>query len=397
LRCPTYDRSDPDFLISARVPDMIPKDIEIIQRGETNGNQWIIRLPLPSGRVIFGLATENVYGGDWDLGSTWNYLVQGEGQVLIDTGRFGMGARLLEMMSRAGLDFRDLNGISLTHGHEDHDGGLAELARATGAPVWVHPLYDRLRRSYPEHAPEGRPHFSASCWHCFMPETFTQTHCQEYHRQRDELATNLLDGRTFPPDSGIQLHHLPGHCPDSLAFQIGEEALIVGDTLLPDITPHPSQEAFFTKVRDVLPSAFQQPPAVYGLGTYLRSLKKLQALGRQFPRMIVLPAHRFYYHDHWGIIDLARRSAEIIEHHRQRGLAVRAVLQDQALTDEGIARALFEPHLLKGLGIRMAINEVRSHLELLALSGDVCRTPEGKAATTGKAGFEEYLQRIAAD
>ena len=376
---------------------MKPENIEIIQRGDPNGNRWIVRLPLPSGKAIFGLATENIYGGDWDLGPTWNYVIQGQGHFLIDTGRFGMGDRLLEMMDLAGLARRQLKGITLTHGHEDHDGGLGDLARRTGAPVWVHPLYARLCRTYPEQAPGPKKDFSASCWHCFMPETFTQTHCREYHRQRENLATNLLEGDPFPPDNGVRLHHLPGHCPDALAFQIGDEALIVGDTLLPGITPHPTQEAFYQETRDILPPPFNGSPSVYGLRAYLRSLKKLQVLGRQFPRMIVLPAHRFYYNDHWGVIDLAQRSEEIIEHHRQRGLAIRVLLQDGPLTGEAIARALFEPKLLKGFGFRMAVNEVRSHLELLAHCGDVYLTAEGTAAATGKTAFDDHILRIETD
>jgi glyoxylase-like metal-dependent hydrolase (beta-lactamase superfamily II) len=375
---------------------MIPETIEIIQRGEANGNGWIIRLPLTSGREIFGLATENFYGGDWDLGPTWNYVVRGEGLTLIDTGRFGMGSRLLEMLGQAGLDAGDLTAITLTHGHEDHDGGLVDLARKSGAPVWIHPLYDRLRRSYPEQAPAGRADFSASCWHCFMPETFTQAQCREYHRQRDDLETNLLTGLTFPPDTGVFLHHLPGHCPDALAFQIGEEALIVGDTLLPEITPHPSQEAFFQGTRPILAPALQESQTIYGLRAYLQSLKKLQALSRQFPHLIVLPAHRLYYNDRWGIIDPEERSAAISEHHRQRGRTIRDALRDGPLNDEAIARALFEPQRLKGFGVRMAVNEVRSHLELLIHCGDVCRTKEGKTAATGEAHYEEFFQRLEA-
>jgi len=371
---------------------MIPENIEIIQRGEANGNGWIIRLPLPSGREIFGLATENNYGGDWDLGPTWNYVVRGEGLTLIDTGRFGMGVRLLDMLKRAGLDPGDLTAITLTHGHEDHDGGLAELVRETGAPVWVHPLYDRLRRSYPDRAPAERSGFSASCWHCFMPKSFTDVQCRDYHRERDDLRTNLLTGSDFPPEAGMRLHHLPGHCPDSLAFQIGEEALIVGDTLLPEITPHPSQEAFFLGTRPILVPGLPEPQSVYGLRAYLHSLQKLRALSRPFPRLIVLPAHRLYYHDHWGFINPEQRSREIIAHHRQRGLAIRVALENGPLDEADIARTLFEAPMLKGFGMRMAVNEVRSHLELLDHCGDVCRSPDGKAAPTGKTNYDRYFQ-----
>jgi glyoxylase-like metal-dependent hydrolase (beta-lactamase superfamily II) len=373
-------------------------DFEIIHRGDPNGNRWIIRLPLPSGRILFGLATENNYGGDWDLGPTWNYIVQSDFPFLIDTGRFGMGGRLLEMMRRTGLHPEDLKGIFLTHGHEDHDGGLLELARDNSAPLWVHPLYDLLRRSYPNQAPvAGKEAFSASCWHCFMPETFTRSQCLEYHRQREGLKTNRLEGLQFPLDDELALHPLPGHCPDALAFQIGSEALIVGDTLLPDITPHPSQEAFGALIQHLLPPEFPPLSGSYGLRAYIRSLKRLAALGREFPRIRVLPAHRLFYNDRWGIIELVERSEAIIEHHIQRCASILEVLEDSPKTAVEIARAYYEPKLLKGFGISMAENEIKSHLELLEHSGDILWSSEGLASATGKTDFEDYIQRIEAD
>jgi glyoxylase-like metal-dependent hydrolase (beta-lactamase superfamily II) len=370
-------------------------DFEIVQRGDSNGNQWIIRLPLPSGRTLWGLATENIYGGDWDLGPTWNYVVQGDHPFLIDTGRFGMGGRLLDMLKQTDLHPADLKGIFLTHGHEDHDGGLPELARYTNASVWVHPLYDLLRRSYPNLAPlAAKVDFSASCWHCFMPETFTRSHCREYHRQRDELKTNRLEGSRFPLDEAVIVHHLPGHSPDALAYQIGSEALIVGDTLLADITPHPSQEAFYLFIQPLLPPEFPPLSGCYGLRAYILSLKRLAIMGREFPRMRVLQAHRLFYNERWGIIELAKRSEEIIEHHLQRCASILEVLKVGPQTAEEIARAYYEPKLLKGFGIRMAENEIKSHLELLAHCGDIQWTTEGKAANTGKTDFENYIRRI---
>jgi glyoxylase-like metal-dependent hydrolase (beta-lactamase superfamily II) len=377
---------------------MFTEDIEIIHRGDQNGNQWIIQVKLPSGRSIFGLATENIYGGDWDLGPTWNYVVQSGNPFLIDTGRYGMGGRVLEMIRQVGLSPQDLKAVLLSHGHEDHDGGLMELTQKTGVPAWVHPIYRCLSRSYPEQAPgPSQKIFSASCWHCFMPESFTQVHCAEYHRNRMKIQTNPLEGPFLPFDPDVRTHHLPGHCPDALAFQIGREALIVGDTLLPEITPHPTQEAFFRWTRNILPAEYDQPEKVYGLRLYLRSLKRLRALGQEYPGMIVLPAHRLFYDHEWRMIELEKRSAEIIEHHLLRCASILSILlKDGPRTVEEIVLAHFEPNLLKGFGIRMAEGEVKSHLELLEHSGDVEWNRADKVKATGTMQFEQTIADITA-
>lgn len=375
---------------------MFAEEIEVIHRGDSNGNQWIIQVKLPSGRKIFGLATENIYGGDWDLGPTWNYVVQTENPFLIDTGRYGMGGRVLEMIGQAHLSPHDLKGILLSHGHEDHDGGLLELTEKTGVPVWVHPIYQHLSRSYPDQAPQSSQEtFSASCWNCFMPESFTQVHCAEYHRNRMKIKSSRLESPFLPFDPDVRTHHLPGHCPDAMAFQIGHEALIVGDNLLPEITPHPTQEAYFRWTGNLLPAEFNQPEKVYGLRAYLSSLKKLRALGRELPEMIVLPAHRLFYDHRWRMIELEKRSAEIIEHHLQRCASILAILiKDGPRTLEEIVLAHFEPNLLKGFGIRLAENEIKSHLELLEHSGDAEWNREDKIKPTGTTRFEQYILDI---
>jgi len=63
-------------------------------------------------------------------------------------------------------------------------------------------------------------------------------------------------------------------------------------------------------------------------------------------------------------------------------------------TAEEIAREHFEPRLLKGMGIRLAINEVLSHSELLQVSGDVLRLEDGRIAATGSSGFETLIRGL---
>jgi glyoxylase-like metal-dependent hydrolase (beta-lactamase superfamily II) len=299
------------------------------------------------------------------------------------------------MIGKAGLSQHDLKGIALTHGHEDHDGGLMDLVRRTGLPAWVHPIYRRLCRSYPEHAPHpSKKNFSASCWHCFMPESFTRAHCADYHRNRIDLVCVQTESPPFPLDSDVMTHHLPGHCPDGLAFQIAREALIVGDNLLPEITPHPTQEAFFQWTEKIIPAEFDRPEKVYGLRAYLASLKKLRALGREHPGMIVLPAHRLFHDGIWRHFGLEQRSAEIIEHHVQRCGSIVALLKGGPRTVEELVLAHFEPRLLKGFGIKMAEGEVRSHLELLEFCGDVEWNGRGAVVPTGTTRFEGFIREM---
>ena len=148
---------------------MLQELIEVLEKGDESGNNMPIRLRLPSGLKILGLPTENSYGGEWDLGPTWNYVVLADHPFLVDTGRIGMSRKLLNMMESSGLSGEDLKFILISHGHEDHDGGLFEMVNLTGARVRAHLIYDRLIRYYPTEAPrDARKGFPASCWRCFL-------------------------------------------------------------------------------------------------------------------------------------------------------------------------------------------------------------------------------------
>ena len=107
----------------------------IVQTGDASGNGMIVKFKLPSGLEIFGLPTKNFYGGHWDLGPTWNYVVMADQPFLIDSGKYGQGRHLVAMMKQAGIDPKELDYVLISHGHEDHDGGLAELVKITRRSV----------------------------------------------------------------------------------------------------------------------------------------------------------------------------------------------------------------------------------------------------------------------
>lgn len=374
---------------------MLQEVVEVIRRGDESGNGMVVRIPFPSGLEIIGLATKNFYGGDWDFGPTWNYVVLADKSFLLDTGRVGMGPKLLDMMESSGVSIRDLDFLVLSHGHEDHDGGLCHVARSTGASVKAHRIYETLIRFHPAKAPgDVRKDFPASCWHCFMPESFSNRHCLEYHRGRNGLEIETIGDGQGKLSEAVQTYHVPGHSPDALALVVGDEAILVGDTVLPDITPFPTREAFFSQVKGILPSEYSSPDRVYGLRAYIRSLKKLESIGERFPDALVLPAHRLFHNRHWNEIDLRARIAEIVDHHILRCGEILKILKGGPKTAREIAIQHFSTTSLQGVGMLMAENEVISHCELLGVSGDVHPDDNEEFVATGSESFESVIRSL---
>jgi glyoxylase-like metal-dependent hydrolase (beta-lactamase superfamily II) len=374
---------------------MLQQAVKVIQKGDSSGNDMIIRLELPSCLEIIGLATKNSYGGDWDFGPSWNYVVFADRAFLLDAGRLGMGPKLLEMMECAGVSKGDLDFILVSHGHEDHDGGLCDVAGSTGAKVKAHPIYERLIRFYPDRAPaDVRKDFPASCWHCFMPASFSDEHCLAYHRGRNRLEVEPIGDGNAKVSETVRAYHVPGHSPDALAVLVGEEAILVGDTVLPGITPFPTREAFFRQVREILHPDYTAADSVFGLRAYIRSLKKLDRIAEQFPNALVLPAHRLYYDDQWHELDLRTRIREIINHHIARCADILRILEGGPRTAREIAVQHFPPSSLEGFGMLMAENEVYSHCELLRAAGDVRPADEERFILTGSEDFVSVIQAL---
>ena len=368
----------------------------IIEHGDSSGNGMVVRFRLPSGLEVFGLPTENFYSGDWDLGPTWNYAVMADTPFLVDAGRSGRGPQLMKMMDTAGVRPSDLDFVLISHGHEDHDGGLAELMETTSLKVRAHAIYDLLIRQYPKMSPVGyKQHFPAKCWHCFMPESFYTTHCLEYHRMLHQLEVEAVGNGANSLGADIVTCHLPGHSPDCLAVILGEEAVIVGDILLPQITPWPTRLEMYSEIAGVVGPKFPKAEDILGLQCYLRSLRQLKRLGTAHPDMQVLPAHRFYYEGRWNVVNLTERIDELFEHHVQRCAAIVDIVSRGRGTLEEIVQRHFEPSLLRGPGKYMAANEILSHCELLVDYGDLAETGRHQYKASGTRRFETLIPALA--
>ena len=150
----------------------------------------------------------------------------------------------------------------------------------------------------------------------------------------------------------------------------------------------------FDEVADVIKPEYTDPEAIFGLQRYIKSLKKLAEIGRQYPEILVLPAHRFYYNNQWNGIRLADRANELIRHHIERCAAILEILNSRPKTADEIAREHFEAKLLEGFGSMMAANEVISHCELLIAAGDVTAIDGDNYAVTGNTDFKIYIESL---
>jgi len=92
----------------------------------------------------------HLHGDTWYVGTcgiSALLVTSDEGHVLIDGATPQAGAQIVASIRALGFEPTDVKAIVLSHEHFDHAGGLADLQRATGAPVLARaPAVDTLRR-----------------------------------------------------------------------------------------------------------------------------------------------------------------------------------------------------------------------------------------------------------
>ncbi len=275
----------------------------------------------------------------------------GDRSVLIDTGL--STEESLEVLHTSlreiGCSFADIAVTICTHYHPDHYGASRRIKQLSGCEVLLHKadseyLFRTLLLNTNDYRKFLRSHGLPVNGTALMPPAIRVLRDYYLPVVPDKY---IADGETLDfGDFSLQVIWTPGHTPGHVVLYWNEtRIMIVGDHLLPDITPHVG-----------IHTGLEGNP----LDSYLDSLESLKG----FEIAQVLPAHGPCFSDH------QRRIKETFEHHEERQAAIVSRLDNSFATAYELALSLFDQSL-PDLHKEVAAYEVLAHLELLKEKGKV--------------------------
>jgi glyoxylase-like metal-dependent hydrolase (beta-lactamase superfamily II) len=295
----------------------------------------------------------------YPIGPVTLYLLLGEPLTLVDTGPGTASAWscLQRALHARSLRVEDVRRVLITHGHHDHFGLARRLARL-GAELLAHPHDQRnlaLDRNYPV------------LWRQLKRAGFSVTKRLPLLaglRLLDRTArpvfdvTWLVDRQELPHEHGsLRVHHLPGHTPGHVGFELGELGVVItGDTILDGLTPN--------AVVDADPENPAQP--FLSLAAYAAALVRLEGLQ---PRLL-LPAHGPC------ISDVKGQVAQLRQRQARRAAEIHAALSSGPVTVASLITRLFPG--VKLLNIFLAFSEVLGNLLELERRGRARRISAGR-------------------
>jgi len=291
------------------------------------------------------------------------------GRTLVDPGPGSeeAWASLLDALEARGLGPTDVEQVLITHPHPDHF-GLARRLRESGARVVASETTAEIVADFEARFEYERAFFvefferhgmarSTAELVTDLPESFLSA------APGVETDRRLADGDAVTVDDAeVTAELVEGHAPGETIFTFdagsGERA-IVGDHVLPDITPNP----------------LLQPPVAEGgerprvLPAFNRSLERLRE--RAFDRL--LPGHRE------EISTPTERIDEILAAHEDRTENVRAIVAEaEPITAVEAMDELFDD--LPATEYFPAMSEAVGHLDVLEARGEIASREQGGVA-----------------
>jgi len=275
------------------------------------------------------------------------YLITEPEVSLIDTGPSTPEARsaLEEGLREIRLQVKDIRKIFITHGHPDHYGQAASLARESGAtllastfdsPQFQHRVnQDFYVRAYQEAAvPQKIIDLFAEEFRSIQR---TAEPIQEYApvHEGDSLRCGSLEFKVIST---------PGHTPGSVCFHSQEQHLLIAaDTVIKRITPNP-----------VLDEDPARPGMRYpSLKNYLTSLERLHRWS---------PAFIFSGHGE-EVDEFQLLFQKMVRHHEERQNKILNLLGRRPKSPWRLVRELFPD--VSDDGMFLALSEVIAHVDLL--------------------------------
>ena len=286
------------------------------------------------------------------------------GRTVVDPGPDGeeSWSELVEALDEDGSQPGDVERVLVTHPHPDHF-GLARRLREDGAEVVASPRAAQIMGDFPGHFEREREYFAPvlTRWGLDRETAETVTKLPEsflHYAPSVETDCEIGPGDEVTVDgTDLGVRETCGHAESELLFTYGaegEERAIVGDHVLPDITPNPLLQA----------------PTEVG-GERPRSLPafndSLDALATEsFDRF--LPGHREEITDPPGRIQAVR------EAHEERTENV-ASLIDGPTTPVEVMHGLFGD--LPATEVFSGMSEAVGHLDVLEARGRVAVRERG--------------------
>jgi glyoxylase-like metal-dependent hydrolase (beta-lactamase superfamily II) len=285
-----------------------------------------------------------------------------DGWIQIDSGIYTdeSVAALEQQWRQVGCSPERLRWLLVTHHHPDHFGASGVVVERSGASVYLHPAEVVAAQHYTrrQHSPEALEFFRRHGipLEKIGPVPAVGAFWAQFYRPAAQPLP-LGDGQTL--DLGgrrVRVIATPGHTPGHCVFFFPQERLVVvGDHVLPKITPHIGR----------FPGGPENP-----LGDYLASLEKI----RDLPVDWVLPAHGRAFSD------LRRRVEQILQHHQYRLREMLAAVHGQPRTAYEVACLAWGFDERAPLQIQFpATFEALAHLEYLRAQGKVERQEDERS------------------
>ncbi|MBV8100246.1 MAG: MBL fold metallo-hydrolase [Verrucomicrobia bacterium] len=147
------------------------------------------------------------------MGTSNAYLIESdEGLTLIDAGFPGREAAVFGAIRELARSLDQLKHLIFTHGHPDHIGSAAAIARETGVRTYMHPLDISMAES-------GGPFRPLKPAPGLLPRVL----CRLFFHPNEpvepvRIDQPLADGELLPIAGGIEVIHTPGHCAGQVAL-----------------------------------------------------------------------------------------------------------------------------------------------------------------------------------